>query len=99
MSTAPYCNVTVATPKGKPVSPKGIQHIPPNATNQQITNIVNNNFQTLSRGNYVENRSARRAEVVRIFDPADHNSFVDVRQIVAVQFVNSTTGQVIDWER
>lgn len=99
MATAPFCNVTVAKPEGKPVSPKGIQHIPPNATIQQITNIVNNNFQQLIKGNYVENRAARQVQIVRIFDPADHTSFVDVRQVVAVEFLNSTTGQVIRWKR
>lgn len=99
MATAPYCNVDVATPKATPSSPKGIQHIPPNASVQQITNIVNNNFQQLVKGNYTENRSARQTQIVRIYDPADHNSYVDVRQVVAVQFVNNTTGQLINWKR
>lgn len=99
MATAPYCNVTVATPPAHPGSPKGIQHVPPNATLQQITNIVNNNFQQLIKGNYTENRSARQVQIVRIYDPADHSSYVDVRQVVAVQFVNNTTGQLINWKR
>lgn len=99
MTVAPYCNVDVATPDGKPASPKGIQTIPPNATQQQIINIVNNNFHRMATGNYVENRAARRTQIVRIYDPADRTSFVDVSQVVAAQWVNQTTGQVINWKR
>lgn len=99
MANAPYCNVTVATPPAKPASPKGIQPIPPNATQQQMVNIINNNFNQLIKGDYIENKAARQTQIVRIFDPADHTSFVDVRQIVSVQFVNNLTGQVINWRR
>lgn len=98
MATAPYCNVDIATPLAKPNSPKGVVSIPQTASLQQVINITNNNFQRLS-GNYVENRAARRVQIVRIFDPADHSSYVDVRQIVGVQWVNQGTGQVLNWVR
>lgn len=99
MANAPYCNVKIATPAAKPASPKGIQSIPASATQQQMVNIINNNFQNLLLGNYVENRAARQTQIVRVFDPNDSSSYVDVRQVVAVQFVNQTTGQVINWKR
>lgn len=99
MATAPYCNVEVATPNANPGSPKGIARIPPGANLQQVINIINNNFQHVQLGQYVENKAARRSKIVRIFDPADHNVYVDVNQIVGVQFVNSTTGQIINWAR
>lgn len=99
MANAPYCNVTVATPPGKPVSSKGLQQIPPTATQQQAYQIINNNFSQLIKGNYTENKSARQTQIVRIFDPSDSSVYVDVSQIVNVQFVNQTTGQVINWRR
>lgn len=99
MATAPFCNVEVALPPGKPASPKGFVTIPPNVTQSQMITMINNNFNQLIKGNYVENRNARQTQIVRIFDPQNSGSFVDVRQIVAVQFVNTTTGQVINWGR
>ena len=99
MATAPYCNVTVAEPPGKPASPKGLAPIPPNATLPQIINIVNNNFNQLIKGNFVEFRPARQSVITRIYDPADRNTFVDVRNITQVIFVNTLTGQTVTWKR
>lgn len=99
MASAPYCNVEVATPNAKPGSPKGFQTIPANASLQQITNIVNNNFKNLISGSYTEDKSQRTAGIVRIFDPNDSSSYVDVRQITRAVWVNSTTGQTIVWQR
>lgn len=99
MTTTPYCNVEVATPSAKPGSPKGFQTIPAGASLTQITNIINNNFKNLISGAYVEDKSLRTANIVRIFDPADHSSFVDVNQITRAIWVNTTTGQRIVWAR
>lgn len=96
---APYCNVTIAQPPADPSSAKGLQRIPPGATIHQITNIVNQNFFNLVRGNFNENRGARQTVLTRIYDPSDHNVYVDVRQITGLQFINSFTGQTINWSR
>lgn len=99
MANAPFCNVEIAKPTGKPHSPTGLQPIPPNATLQQITNIVNNNFKQLIKGNYVEDRASRQTVVTRIFDPSNPDVYVDVRQITGVLFVNPLTGQTVTWNR
>lgn len=98
-SGAPFCNVSVATPKADPQKPLGLQQIPRGATNQQIINITNNNFNQLIKGNFNENRNARQTIVTRIFDPQDPNTFVDVRQITSLEFVNPLTGQTITWRQ
>lgn len=98
-SGAPFCNVAIATPKGDPQKPLGLQQIPRGANNQQIINIVNNNFNQLTKGNFFEKRSARQTIITRVFDPQDPNTFVDVRQITALQFVNPITGQTIHWKQ
>lgn len=99
MANAPFCNVEIARPPGKPQSPTGLTPIPANASLQQAIRIINNNFNQLIKGNFVENRAARQVTLTRIFDPADHNVFVDVRQITGVFFVNPLTGQTIVWQR
>ena len=77
--------------------PSGLDTTPPVVTSQQIINITNNNFNQLIKGNYVEDKALRQTVVTRIFDPQDPNTFVDVRQITALTFVNSLTGQRITW--
>jgi hypothetical protein len=99
MSSAPYCNVSVATPKADPQKPLGLQQIPRGATNEQIINITNNNFNQLIKGNYFENKALRQTIVTRVFDPSDPNIWVDVRQITALHFVNPLTGQTIVWKQ
>lgn len=99
MANAPFCNVEIAKPTATPHSPKGLQPIPPNATLQQVIHIVNNNFNQLIKGNYTEDRAARQSVITRIYDPADHSVYVDVRQITGVLFVNPLTGQTVTWRR
>lgn len=99
MATAPYCNVSVARPPADPTKAKGISPIPPGATLQQLIRIVNNNFTNLVKGNFAENRALRQSTVTRIYDPSDHASFVDVRQITSVTWVNNQTGQTVTWQR
>lgn len=96
---APFCNVSIATPKADPQKPLGLRQIPPGANNTQIINIVNNNFNQLVKGNFTERRDLRQTVVTRIFDPQDPNTFVDVRQITALHFVNGVTGQIITWQQ
>lgn len=45
MSSAPFCNVSVATPPADPLAPEGFQTIPQTATLQQAIRIMNSNFQ------------------------------------------------------
>lgn len=97
MASAPYCNVSIARPGGDPQKPGGIQQIPPGATLQQVTNIVNNNFRNIQSGKYVEDRALRQTTLTRIFDPSDSSVYVDVEQITGMFFVNDTTGQVMSW--
>lgn len=96
---APFCNIAIATPPADPKAPLGLQQIPKGANLQQITNIVNNNFNQLAKGNYVENRRLRQTTITRIFDPSNHATFVDVKQITALTFVNPITGQHITWSQ
>lgn len=98
-SGAPFCNVSIATPKGDPQKPLGLQQIPRGSTLQQIINITNNNFTQLVKGNYFENKALRQTVITRIFDPSDPNTFVDVRQITSLHFVNPITGQTIAWKQ
>lgn len=100
MATAPYCNVSIARPGGDPKKPGGgIQQIPPGATLQQITNIVNNNFRNMQGGHYTEDRSLRQTTITRIFDPSDSSVYVDVEQITGMFFVNDLTGQIMSWRQ
>lgn len=99
MTTVPYCNVEVATPIAKPASPQGIVSIPASSSLSQVINYLNQNFSKLIKGNYTEDKSARQTQIVRIYDPSNHSSFVDVKQVTAVTWVNSTTGQKIVWQR
>lgn len=96
---APFCNVSIANPKADPQKPLGLQQIPRGANNNTITNIVNNNFNQLIKGNFFENKALRQTVITRIFDPSDSSVFVDVRQITALHFVNNITGQVITWRQ
>lgn len=96
---APFCNVDLANPKADPQKATGMRLIPPGSNLQQITNIINNNFTNLVKGNFRENRARRRVVITRIYDPDDHNVYVDVRQITGLEFVNGFTGQTIDWQR
>ena len=99
MANAPYCNITIATPAANPGSPVGLQHIPQNSTLQQMINYVNNNFNLLARGNFVENRAMRQTTITRIYDPSNPANYVDVRQITGLQFVNAATGQLLGWRQ
>lgn len=100
MSNAPFCNVTIATPKGDPAKQVGLQQIPQGAQLPQVIRIINNNFKKLSQsGNFIENRAQRVTTVTRIFDPNDSSVFVDVRQITALQFINPLTGQTVSWKQ
>lgn len=96
---APFCNISIATPKADPQKPVGLQQIPRGATNQQIINITNNNFNQLVKGNYFENRALRQTVITRVFDPNDSSTFVDVKQITSLTFVNPVTGQRITWKQ
>lgn len=96
---APVCNVSISTPVADPKKPLGLQQIPRGSSNQQIINIVNNNFNQLIKGNFQENRTLRRSVVTRIFDPSDNTAFVDVEQITHIQFLNPLTGQTITWSQ
>lgn len=97
MVDAPYCNVEVATPPGKPQSPTGIRPIPPGTSPNAAWTIINNNFNQMIKGNFTEIN--RQVTLTRIYDPSDHNVWVDVRQITGVQFGNRLTGQTITWSR
>lgn len=99
MVDVPYCNVEIARPEAKPQSSGGIAPIPSGTSWQQAISIINNNFNKLIKGNYVEDKSARQTQVVRIYDPSNKSSFVDVRQITSAKWVNTTTGQTIVWSR
>lgn len=97
MASAPFCNVEIAKPQGKPQSPVGIRPIPPGTPLPQALTIINNNFNQLIKGNFTEIH--RASTITRIFDPQDSSVYVDVRQITGVQFANPLTGQTITWQR
>lgn len=97
MVDAPFCSIETVKVAGKPQSPKGIRPIPPNTPPNVAWHIINNNFHQLVAGNFTEIN--RQTTLTRIYDPADHNVFVDVRQITGIQFGNSLTGQTITWHR
>jgi hypothetical protein len=99
MANAPFCNVSIANPPGAPAKPVGLKMLPPGASLQTVINTLNNNFQLLQKGNFVENRAARRFTITRIFDTANPQNFVDVKQITAIQLVNPATGQLITWQQ
>lgn len=100
MADAPFCNIEVPRKTPRPTSPAGLQTIPPNSTTlPQAIHIINNNFNQLIKGNYVEARGERRSVITRIFDPTDSSVWVDVRQITHVLFVNHLTGQTVTWDR
>lgn len=99
MADAPYCNVDIASPKADPHKVGGLQLIPKGATLQQAITIINNNFNNIMKGNFVEDRTKRQTILTRIFDPADGSVYVDVRQIVGTVWVNGTTGQTVTWRQ
>lgn len=99
MASASYCNVSIATPAADPQKPIGLTPIPSNSSLQNAIRIINNNFVTLSKGNFRENRAARQTTITRVFDPAGTGAFVDVRQITAMEFINPFTGQLITWQQ
>jgi len=96
---APYCNIQIATPAADPKKATGIRQIPHGSNLTQIINIVNNNFANLIKGNFKENRALRQSTITRIFDPSNHNVYVDVRQITSVTWENNQTGQTVVWTR
>lgn len=99
MTTAPYCNVDVALPQGDPRSPTGVTRIPPNATNQQLINLINNNFALLMKGNFVEDRTQRVTVVERIYDSAGGGAYMDFAVIKSLHLTNPLTGQTVVWKR
>jgi hypothetical protein len=97
VTNTPYCNVKLVQEPGKPHASNRLQRIPPSANLSQVINIVNNNFSAMTKGNYVEN--ARQTVVTRIYNPQDSSQYVDVRQIVGIQFANPLTGQTVTFRR
>lgn len=99
MATTNYCNVDIANPVANPKAPKGIQTIPAGATQQQMIQIINNNFQNLVRGNFVEDKARRVTKITRFFDPDNDSNYIDVRETVGSIWVNNITGQTVTWRR
>lgn len=99
MTTTPFCNATVATPPGDPKSPKGTSRLPSNATLTQLINMINNNFQLLSKGNFVEDRTQRVTEIQRIYDSAGGGAYMDIAVIKTLHLTNPLTGQTVVWKR
>lgn len=99
MASAPFCNVEIAKPAGKPQSPVGIRPIPPGTKPDAAWTIINNNFNQLLKGNFTENRALRQTTITRVYDPRDTSIFLTVRQVTGVVWSNSLTGQTISWNR
>jgi hypothetical protein len=63
-------------------------------------NAITNNFNTLARfGNYIENRNVRAYQIVRVFNPLNTAQWVDVQQIVGLQFIDPVSGRTIVWQQ
>lgn len=61
---------------------------------------ITNNFYTLARaGNFIENRSLRTYQTVRVFNPEDTSQWVDVLQITGLTFVDPVTGRTLVWRQ
>ncbi len=110
-SVAPVCNISISTPPGQPIKTTALQTIPTNATTQQIINVMNNNIRTLNQQilnlqtlvnnggtNFREDITLRRTIRTRIFDPTDHDVYVDVDQVTGITWVNAE-GQRITWSQ
>lgn len=49
-------------------------------------------------GNFTEKRQSRTEKTERLFNPNDHEQFVDVNQITGLTFVDPQTGRTIVWK-
>jgi hypothetical protein len=49
--------------------------------------------------NFVEERPLRVTQTVRIYNPQDNTQYVDVQQITGLVFKDSTSGQLLTFER
>lgn len=99
MTATPYCNVDVAKPPGDPTPGTGFQRIPAGATPDQMTQIINNNFALLMKGNFTEDRSKRITRIVTLTDAQNPTVKIDIEEVNAVTFRNTTTGQTVVWKR
>lgn len=93
--------------------PSALQAI--NALRQTINIIINNTTpsnpggspgggfksqnQPNPQANFTEIRANRVTQTVRVFNPQDHNQFVDVQQITGLTFLDPQTKQTIVWSQ